>query len=160
MDWLEDLRQFCIDNPLEDHEILDGPEPANVMDWTIQRPDGVIEDIHNLSAYCRKHKLNLAHLHETLTGRRTHHKKYCIIPQCPLLVKAREEIRHHRLNAGPRRARRGTANGRAKLNPEKVREIRKIHSERTMTNGQLAEAYNVKLVTIEKIVARKIWKDA
>lgn len=50
----------------------------------------------------------------------------------------------------------GTKNPRAILNVQKVKEIRKLGLTK-MPRKVIAEKYGVKLVTIEKILARKIW---
>lgn len=132
-------------------------EPTNTGYFTIQTPEGVVEEIYNLSKYCRSKGLNIGHLHETMTGLRNHTGGYSIIPQCPLLVKVREEIRHHRENSGPRRARKGEKNGRAILNKEQVEEIRKLHKKGTHKVREIASLYGCSKANIERILYRKSW---
>lgn len=50
----------------------------------------------------------------------------------------------------------GSRHGRAKLNENKVRDIRKLSS--VMSNSSIAELYNVSYRLILDIVKRKLWK--
>jgi len=53
----------------------------------------------------------------------------------------------------------GEKNGRAKLTPEKVREIRNIYVEGMHTCQQLAHIFGVTNVQIKNIVSNKQWKE-
>ena len=46
----------------------------------------------------------------------------------------------------------------SKLNPEQVREIRKIYKHGGITQKQLAEQYNVSKYTINDLILNKTWK--
>lgn len=52
----------------------------------------------------------------------------------------------------------GEKNGRAILNKEDVSKIRELHKSKKYKNKELANMFGVALVTIEKIVANKLWK--
>lgn len=54
---------------------------------------------------------------------------------------------------------RGERHIKAKLNWEKVREIRKLHTEGTYTNIQLANIYNIHNSVICRIIKNKIWRE-
>lgn len=58
-----------------------------------------------------------------------------------------------------RATRKGEHNGRAKLTPFKVREIRTLYSEGGITQKQLAERFNIGKTQIGVIVRREQWLD-
>lgn len=53
----------------------------------------------------------------------------------------------------------GTDHGHAKLNPEKVRNIRTTYSNNEATQRELAEQYQVSVDTINHVVNHKTWVD-
>jgi len=65
-------------------------------------------------------------------------------------------MNHADRNAKGRQAK-GERNGRAKLNPEKVRSIRREFAEGE-TKAALAERYGVDPALIRRIVRRELWK--
>jgi len=50
-------------------------------EYLVEEPNGKREVIKNLSQYCRNNDLNIAHIHETLYGKRLQHKNYKLIPR-------------------------------------------------------------------------------
>ncbi len=52
----------------------------------------------------------------------------------------------------------GVRNPRAVITEADVQEIRRLAAERSIKQSVIAARYGIKLVTVEKIVARKIWK--
>jgi hypothetical protein len=56
-----------------------------------------------------------------------------------------------------RRGLSGEKNGRAKLDWNKVNQIRKLHSSKQYKNLQISEMFGIKITTLEKIVANKLW---
>ena len=50
-------------------------------EYLVETPNGDKKQIKNLSKYCRDNDLNIAHIHETLYGKRIHHKGYKLIPR-------------------------------------------------------------------------------
>lgn len=50
-------------------------------EYLIETPNGEREIIKNLSKYCRDNFLNIGHVHETLCGKRLHHRNYKLIPR-------------------------------------------------------------------------------
>jgi hypothetical protein len=56
-------------------------EPVNVKEYLVRFPNGNIEEIRNLRKFCLRHNLNVGHIHETLYGKRLHHKEYKLVPR-------------------------------------------------------------------------------
>tara|TARA_R100000081_G_C4782985_1_gene152707 strand:- start:500 stop:820 length:321 start_codon:yes stop_codon:yes gene_type:complete len=46
--------------------------------FLIERPDGVIDEVHNFAKYCRVRELNRSAMYEVLKGKRKQHKGYRI----------------------------------------------------------------------------------
>jgi group I intron endonuclease len=124
--------------------------------YLVQKPNGDREEIKNLSQYCRDNDLNIAHIHETLYGKRNHHKGYKLIPRTDEEIERYKNERRVREDTS-RKGLPGEKNGRAILDWNKVDEIRKLHSSKKYKNQQIADMFGVKKVTIEKIVANKLW---
>lgn len=57
------------------------PPEYSCKEYLVESPNGDREQIKNLSQYCRDNNLNVAHIHETLYGKRLLHKGYKLIPQ-------------------------------------------------------------------------------
>jgi group I intron endonuclease len=127
-----------------------------VKEYLAERPNGDREEIKNLSQYCRDNDLNIAHIHETLYGKRNHHKGYKLIPRTDEEIERYKNERRVREDTS-RKGLPGEKNGRAILDWNKVDEIRKLHSSKKYKNQQIADMFGVKKVTIEKIVANKLW---
>ena len=51
----------------------------------------------------------------------------------------------------------GERNGRAILDWDNVKQIREIHSSKKYKNQEIADMFGIKKVTLEKIVANKLW---
>ena len=161
-EWVADLRQFCIDNPLDPEEwkafkVRHGEEYEK--EYVVEEPDGSICDIKGLTHYCRTKDINVGHLHATLTGGRLHTKGYRLIPQTPEQIKRHSDTRAIKEDSS-RKGHAGSKNGRAKLDIHKVRQIRQHHKDKTMDNRQMANHFNVSLPAIEAIVYGRTWKDA
>jgi group I intron endonuclease len=124
--------------------------------YLVQKPNGDREEIKNLSQYCRDNDLNIAHIHETLYGKRVQHKGYKLIPRTNEEIKRYENERRIREDTS-RKGLTGEKNGRAILNWDKVNEIRKLHSSKKYKNQEIADMFGIKKVTVEKIVANKLW---
>ena len=56
-----------------------------------------------------------------------------------------------------RKGLKGERNGRAILNWNKVKQIREMHFSKKYKNQEIANMFNIKLGTLEKIVANKLW---
>lgn len=50
-------------------------------EYLVEKPNGHREEIKNLSQYCRDNNLSIAHIHETLYGKRLQHQGYKLIPR-------------------------------------------------------------------------------
>lgn len=50
-------------------------------EYLVENANGDREQIKNLSQYCRDYQLNIAHIHETLYGKRLSHRGYKLIPR-------------------------------------------------------------------------------
>ena len=64
-------------------EDLPEPEPEiklkpKVKAWVVTRPNGKLDEITNLSKYCKEHKLDDGAIYRVLNGQRNHHKGYKI----------------------------------------------------------------------------------
>lgn len=70
----------------------------------------------------------------------------------------REKGRSHAPRPQPPGTRAGERNGRSKLTPEQVHEIRRRYPDSTLT--ALADEYGVVFSTIHRIVAGRGWRDA
>ena len=112
--------------------------------------------VKNLSQYCRDNELNIGHIHETLYGKRLHHKGYKLIPRTNEEIKRYENERSIREDTS-RKGLPGERNGRAILDWNKVSEIRKLHTTKKYKNQEIADMFGIKKVTLEKIVSNKIW---
>ena len=125
-------------------------------EYLIENLNGDRELIFNLSNYCRDNDLNIGHLHETLYGKRLQHKGYKLIPRTEEEIKRYNDERLIRQDTSRKRLS-GERNGRAKLDWNKVNQIRKLHSLKRHKNIQIAEMFDIKITTLEKIVANKLW---
>jgi len=132
------------------------PSEFSVKEYLVEKPNGEGELIKNLSQYCRDNELNIAHIHETLYGKRLQHLGYKLIPRTEEEIKRFNEERQKREDTS-RKGLPGEKNGRAILNWEKVKQIRELHNMKNHKNQEIADMFGVKLVTIEKIVANKLW---
>lgn len=126
--------------------------------YLIETPIKERKEIKNLTKYCRENNLNVGHLHETLSGKRMHHKGYKLIPKTNEEIEKYQKERKIRENAS-RKGLKGDKNGRAILNWNKVKQIREIHSSKQYKNQEIANMFMIKLSTLEKIVANKIWNN-
>lgn len=59
------------------------PEPEikikpKIKAWVVTRPNGKLDEITNLSKYCKEHKLDDGAIYRVLNGQRNHHKGYKI----------------------------------------------------------------------------------
>lgn len=127
-----------------------------VKEYLIETSDGEKKTIKNLSEYCRNHDLNVGHLHETLYGKRVRHKGCRLIPITEDEIKKYQEMRKIRENTS-KKGLPGDRNGRAILNWEKIKQIREMHSSKKYKNQEIANMFNIKKSTLEKIVANKLW---
>lgn len=125
-------------------------------EYLIETPTGDKEEIKNLSQYCRGNNLNIGHIHETLYGKRLHHKGYKLIPRTDEEIERYENERKVREDTS-RKGLPGERNGRAILDWNKVYEIRNLHTNKTYKNKEIADMFGIKLVTLEKIVSNKLW---
>lgn len=125
-------------------------------EYLVETPIGERIEIINLSKYCRKHSLNTGHLHETLSGKRVQHKGYKLIPRNNEEIERYQNQRIVRENTN-RKGLKGEGNGRATLNWNKVKQIREMHFSKKYKNQEIANMFNIKLGTLEKIVANKLW---
>ena len=125
-------------------------------EYFVENPNGERELIKNLSQYCRDNGLNIGHIHETLYGKRMHHKGYKLIPRTEEEIEKYNQERIKREDTS-RKGLPGERNGRAILNWDKVKEIRKLHSSKKYKNQEIADMFGVKKVTVEKIISNKLW---
>jgi len=125
-------------------------------EYLVESPNGDRKQIKNLSQYCRDNQLNIAHIHETLYGKRLSHKGYKLIPRTDVEIERYENERSIREDTS-RKGVPGEKNGRAILDWDKVNEIRKLHSIKKYKNQEIANMFGIKKVTLEKIVANKLW---
>ena len=127
-----------------------------IKEYLVENPSGKRELIKNLSKYCRDNNLNAGHIHETLYGKRLQHKGYKIIPRTEEEIKKYNTERKLREGAS-RKGLPGDKNGRAILDWDKVNKIRELHISKQYKNIQIAKMFGIKLTTLEKIVANKLW---
>jgi len=125
-------------------------------EYLVENPKGERKLIKNLSQYCEDNNLNTAHIHETLYGKRLQHKGYKLIPRTNQEIERYESERKIREDTS-RKGLPGERNGRAILNWDKVNEIRKLHKSKKYKNQEIADMFGIKKVTLEKIVANKLW---
>lgn len=125
-------------------------------EYLIEMPNGERKIIKNLSQYCKNNNLNVAHVHETLYGKRIQHKGYKIIPRTEEEIKKFNEERKVREDTS-RKGLPGERNGRSILDWNKVKLIRELHKSKKYKNQEISDMFEVKLVTIEKIVSNKLW---
>lgn len=125
-------------------------------EYLVESPNGDRKQIKNLSQYCRYNQLNIAHIHETLYGKRLSHKGYKLIPQTNEEVERYKNERQIREDTS-RKGLSGEKNGRAILDWNKVNEIRQLHKSKKYKNQEIANMFGIKKVTLEKIVANKLW---
>ena len=125
-------------------------------EYLIRNPFGEEKIIKNLSQYCRENGLNIGHLHETLYGKRIHHQGYKLIPKTEEEMKKYQKEREIREDTS-RKGLSGEKNGRAILNWDKVNQIRKLHSQKKYKNQEIADMFNIKLATLEKVISNKTW---
>jgi len=126
-------------------------------EYLIECSNGERKEIKNLSEYCRNNDLNVAHIHETLYGKRLQHKGYKLIPRTNEEIERYENERKIREDTS-KKGLSGERNGRAILDWKKVNEIRRLHLTKAYKNKQIAEMFGIKLGTFEKIVSNKLWK--
>lgn len=126
--------------------------------YLIETPIKERKEIKNLTKYCRENNLNVGHLHETLSGKRMHHKGYKLIPRTNEEIEKYQKERKIREDSS-RKGLKGDKNGMAILNWNKVKQIREIHSSKQYKNQEIANMFMIKLSTLEKIVANKIWNN-
>jgi group I intron endonuclease len=125
-------------------------------EYLVEKPNGKREMIKNLSQYCRDNDLNIAHIHETLYGKRLHHKNYKLIPRTEEEIERYDQERMKREDTS-RKGLPGEKNGRAILNWDKVNQIRELHKYKKHKNQEIADMFGIKKVTLEKIVSNKLW---
>ena len=75
------------------------PSEYYCKEYLVENPKGEREIIKNLSQYSRNKKLNIAHIHETLYGKRVQHKGYRLIPRTVEEIKKYEDERKMREDA-------------------------------------------------------------
>lgn len=124
--------------------------------YIVELPDKQIIKIKNLSKFCKDNNLNVGHLHETLSGKRTYCKGYKLLPQTKSQRKKYRKERIKRKDT-TRKGLPGEKNGRAILNWDKVNQIRELHASKTHKNQDIANMFGIKKVTLEKIVSNKLW---
>jgi hypothetical protein len=127
-----------------------------IKEYLVECPSGERKLIENLSQYCRDNDLNVAHLHETLYRKRIQHKGYKLIPRTEEEIKRFIKEKEKREDVS-RKANRGEKNGRAKLDWNKVNQIRELYSSKKYKNQTIADMFGIKKCTIEKIVSNKLW---
>jgi hypothetical protein len=125
-------------------------------EYLVEEPNGKREVIKNLSQYCRNNDLNIAHIHETLYGKRLQHKNYKLIPRTEEEIERYDQERMKREDTS-RKGLPGEKNGRAILNWDKVNQIRELHKYKKYKNQEIADMFGIKKVTLEKIVSNKLW---
>jgi len=125
-------------------------------EYLVETPSGDREQIKNLSQYCRDNNLNIAHIHQTLYGKRIQHKGYKLIPRSNEEIEKYNNQRKVREDTS-RKSLPGERNGRAILDWNKVNEIRKLHSSKIYKNQEISDMFGIKKVTVEKIVSNKLW---
>jgi hypothetical protein len=124
--------------------------------YLVQKPNGDREEIKNLSQYCRDNNLNVAHIHETLYGKRLQHQGYKLIPRTEEEIERYNQERIKREDTS-RKGHPGERNGRAILDWNKVIQMRELHASKKHKNQEIADMFGIKKVTLEKIVANKLW---
>jgi group I intron endonuclease len=125
-------------------------------EYLVEESNGKREVIKNLSQYCRNNDLNIAHIHETLYGKRLQHKGYKLIPRTEEEIERYNQERIKR-NDTSRKGLLGERNGRAILDWNKVNQIREIHASKKHKNQEISDMFGIKKVTLEKIVSNKLW---
>lgn len=128
----------------------------HVKEYLVEQPDGQTKIIKNLSQYCRDNILNVAHIHETLYGKRLQHKGYKLIPRTEDEIKRYNQERIKREDTS-RKGHPGERNGRAILDWNKVIQMRELHASKKHKNQEIADMFGIKKVTLEKIVSNKLW---
>lgn len=131
-------------------------EPVNVGEYLVKFPDGKTVEIKNLTKFCDNYNLNVGHIHETLYGKRLHHRHFKLIPRTEEEIKRYKDERSIREDTS-RKGLPGEKNGRAILDWNKVNTIRKLHAKKKYKNQEIADMFGIKKVTLEKIVANKLW---
>jgi group I intron endonuclease len=127
-----------------------------IKEYLIETPNKKRKNIKNLSQYCRDNDLNVAHLHETLYGKRVQHKGYRLIPITEDDIEKYQEERKIREDTS-RKSLPGEKNGNAILNWEKVKQIREMHSTKKYKNQEIADMFGIKKPTLEKVISNKSW---
>jgi len=125
-------------------------------EYLVEEPNGKRGMIKNLSQYCRNNELNIAHIHETLYGKRLQHKGYKLIPRTDGEIEKYNQERIKREDTS-RKSLQGERNGRAILDWNKVKKIRELHESKKHKNQEIADMFGIKKVTIEKIISNKLW---
>ena len=128
----------------------------HAKEYLVKQPDGQTKIIKNLSQYCRDNNLNVAHIHETLYGKRLQHKGYKLIPRTEEEIKRFNDERKIREDTS-RKGLPGERNGRAILDWNKVIQMRELHASKKHKNQEIADMFGIKKVTLEKIVSNKLW---
>jgi group I intron endonuclease len=132
------------------------PPEYYCKEYLIELPNGERKIIRNLSEYCRNNNLNTGHIHETLYGKRLHHKGHKLIPRTDAEIERYNQERKIHEDTS-RKGLPGEKNGRAILDWDKVNQIRKMHSSKLYKNQEIADMFGIKKVTIEKIISNKLW---
>jgi hypothetical protein len=128
----------------------------HVKEYLVEQPYGQTKIIKNLSQYCRDNNLNVAHIHETLYGKRLQHKGYKLIPRTEDEIERYNQERIKREDTS-RKGHPGERNGRAILDWNKVIQMRELHASKKHKNQEIADMFGIKKVTLEKIVSNKLW---
>lgn len=127
-----------------------------IKEYLVEEPNGKRKMIKNLSQYCRDNDLNIAHIHETLYGKRLHHKNYKLIPRTEEEIERYNRERIKREDTS-KKGLPGEKNGRAILDWRKVNQIRELHKSKKHKNQEIADMFGIKKGTLEKIVSNKLW---
>jgi group I intron endonuclease len=127
-----------------------------VKEYLVETSNRERKIIKNLSQYCRDNDLNVAHLHETLYGKRVQHKGYRLIPRSEDEIEKYQGERKIREDTS-RKSLPGEKNGNAILNWEKVKQIREMHSTKKYKNQEIADMFGIKKPTLEKVISNKSW---
>jgi hypothetical protein len=128
----------------------------HVKEYLVEQPDGQTKIIKNLSQYCRDNNLNVAHIHETLYGKRLQHQGHKLIPRTEEEIERYNQERIKREDTS-RKGHPGERNGRAILDWNKVIQMRELHASKKHKNQEIADMFGIKKVTLEKIVSNKLW---
>lgn len=128
----------------------------HAKEYLVEHPDEQTKIIKNLSQYCRDNNLNVAHIHETLYGKRLQHQGYKLIPRTEEEIERYSQERIKREDTS-RKGHPGESNGRAILDWNKVIQIRELHASKKHKNQEISDMFGIKKVTLEKIVSNKLW---